>query len=166
MFDGGDIVSVHTLAAAAATVFRNLLEDTGEDTWTDAIIEAFPGGKKQARQLLRKAQNFFKHADKDPHEEIDFDEVTNDEAMIIATLDYGELLGRKKTNEKLSTPMSVFQMWYFAKAPEIFEASKENEELTAKFRQCFPNLGDYPRFQQLAMGADFLKKRLAEKQPK
>ncbi|MCH7833292.1 MAG: hypothetical protein IIC55_10540, partial [Proteobacteria bacterium] len=51
MFDGGDIVSVHTLAAAAATVFRNLLEDTGEDTWTDAIIEAFPGGKKQARQF-------------------------------------------------------------------------------------------------------------------
>ena len=98
--------------------------------------------------------------------EIDFDEVTNDEAMIVATLEYGELLRRKEGAEKLSTPMSVFQMWYFAKAPEFLEAStdKRNKKIIAQASQCFPDLLDFPRFEQLAMGAEFLKKRTNDKE--
>ena len=162
MFDGGDIVSVHTLASASSTIFSDLLHASGSTSWWDDIIKSYPGGEKAAIQILREAQNFFKHADKDPNEEIDFEEVTNDETIIIATLEYGELLKMKKmSRKKLTTPMSVFQVWYFAKTPDVLlMSSNERGKNMAKHAQTlFPNLKTYPRVKQLAAGTEELLNR-------
>jgi len=47
---------------------------------------------KQIHETLTRAQNFFKHANKYPEAELDFDETTNDQTIYVATLEYGELL--------------------------------------------------------------------------
>ena len=92
LFDGGDVVSVHTLACAAANVLRELLKAQGGEAWQNAIIESHPGMEREIYATLVRAQNFFKHADRDPQAELDFDENSNDETIIVATLEYGDLL--------------------------------------------------------------------------
>jgi hypothetical protein len=89
LFAGGDVVSVHTLACAAANVLRDMLRSQGNKAWHDAIIESHPGMEQEVRQTLARAQNFFKHADRDAEEELDFDENGNDGIILVATLEYG-----------------------------------------------------------------------------
>ena len=160
LFGGGDVVSVHTLACAAAEVFRGMLKAEGGESWRDAIIAAYPGMEKEVHNTLARAQNFFKHADWDPDDELDFDETTNDETIIVATLEYGELLrlGAPSGRRKITVPMSVFQLWYFAKDPRVLLASPDNRgaEIIGKANHLFPGLGEMSRVEQLARGAEML----------
>ena len=167
MFGGGDIVSVHTLASASSTIFADLLHAQGAKAWRDEIVECFAGNEKEVIRVMREAQNFFKHADKDPDAVLDFEEVTNDETMIIATLEYGQLLRLNKNDrKKLTTPMSVFQMWYFAKVPDLLLMSPEKmgKNFVDQAQILFPDLKKYPRFHQLGLGAKAIKERRAKKQ--
>jgi hypothetical protein len=165
LFDGGDVVSVHTLACAAANVLRDVLKAKGGEAWQDAIIKTYPGIEGEIRQTLARAQNFFKHADRDPEEELDFDEKINDETIIVATLEYGEILrlGAPSGRTKATIPISVFQLWYFAKDPRFFLASPDNSgvEIVRAANCLFPGLGNIPRVEQLARGAEILKRREA-----
>ncbi len=167
MFGGGDIVSVHTLASASSTIFADLLHAKGEKAWRDEIVECFPGKEQEVRRVLREAQNFFKHADRDPDATVAFDEISNDETIIIATLEYGNLLQLKKDDrKKLTTPMSIFQMWYFAKAPDLLLMSPEKmgKYFVDHAQKLFPDLEKYPRFHQLGLGAKAIKERQAKKE--
>ena len=166
IFAGGDIVSVHTLAAASSAVFADLLHAKGRKAWRDEIVECFPGQEEEIKRVLRKAQNFFKHANKDPDAVLEFDEATNDETIIIATLEYGELLTLDKNNDKkLTVPMSIFQMWYFAKAPEalLLSPEKMGQNIVDQAQALFPNLKEFPRFHQLSLGAKAIAERRAKK---
>lgn len=166
MFNGGDMVSVHTLACTSATILRDLLRASGETAWRDHIVNCYPGEEKEVIRVLNQAQNFFKHADKDPIEELEFEEVTNDETIIIATLEYGELLRiGNMSNQKLTTPMSVFQVWYFAKSPEILlnNSDDRGKKMAYGSQKIFPDLKSYPRKEQLALGAEFLNKEFANR---
>ncbi|MGF1610255.1 MAG: hypothetical protein ACFCUQ_12720 [Kiloniellales bacterium] len=159
MFQGGDIVSVHTLASAASAIFADLLHARGHKAWRDEIIACFPDEEREVARVLREAQNFFKHADRDSDAMLTFHESTNDETIIVATLEYGELLRLNKgSRKKLTTPMSVFQMWYFAKAPDILllAPEKAGEHIVQAAQELFPGLKAYPRFHQLALGTKAL----------
>ena len=165
LFDGGDVVSVHTLACAAANVLRDMLRARGGEAWHDAIIESHPGMEKQVRETLSRAQNFFKHADWDVEEEIDFDENTNDETIIVATLEYGDLLrlGAPSGRTMATTPMSVFQLWYFAKDSRVLLASPDDSgvQIVTAANRLFPGIESIPRSEQLAQGAEVLRRREA-----
>jgi hypothetical protein len=165
LFDGGDVVSVHTLACAAANVLRDILRASGGETWQDAIISTYPGMEREIRQTLVRAQNFFKHADRDPEDALDFDEKSNDETIIVATLEYGDLLrvGAASGRTKITIPMSIFQMWYFAKDPRLLLASPNNSGggIIRAANRLFPGLENVPRIEQLAQGAEMLRHREA-----
>ena len=165
LFDGGDVVSVHTLACAAANLFRDMLKAKGGETWQDAIIATYPRMEREICQTLVRAQNYFKHADRDPEDALDFDEKSNDETIIVATLEYGDLLrvGAPSGRTKITIPMSVFQMWYFAKDPRVLLASRNNSgvEIVAAANRLFPSLENLPRIEQLAHGAEVLRCREA-----
>jgi hypothetical protein len=165
LFDGGDVVSVHTLACAAANVFRDILRAQGGEAWQDAMVQSYPGIEQEIRQTLARAKNFFKHADRDPQGELDFDESTNDETIIVATLEYGELLGlgARSGRTMVTTPMSVFQLWYFARDPRVLLASDDHSgvEIITAANRLFPDLGNVPRIEQLAQGAEVLRRREA-----
>jgi hypothetical protein len=165
LFDGGDAVSVHTLACAAANVLRDILKAQGGEAWQEVIIESHPGMEQEVRQTLARAQNFFKHANRDPEKELDFDENTNDEIIIVATLEYGELLrlGAPSGRTKVTTPMSVFQLWYFAKDPRVLLKSPNDSgvQIVTEANRLFPGLESIPRVEQLARGAEVLRRREA-----
>jgi len=161
-FNAGDVVSVHTLVAASATVFADILDKMGETSWRQQMIAQHSGylSKKQVISALRKAQNFFKHADRAYEKSIEFLETENDSLILIATLEAGLLLQVNNLNRsekpKPSTPMSVFQLWYIATKPDGFYVP---EELVAATKDVFPNINKSPRFEQLSIGASFLKER-------
>ena len=160
-FNAGDVVSVHTLAAASATVFADILEKSGEPSWRQEIIKNNPGlTEKQVITILREAQNFFKHADRDHDESFEFPGKSNDAMIMIATLECGLLLQRRKngrkSEKKLSTPMSVFQLWNIATKPDDFYMPKE---IVTKSNALFPGIKRQPRFEQLSIGATVLKER-------
>lgn len=70
-----DPVSIRTLAAAARGVLRDLdLAQGGSGDTIDAVIGLIrPERQKEIRDRILGAQNFFKHADKDPSEMLEFD---------------------------------------------------------------------------------------------
>jgi hypothetical protein len=165
LFEGGDIGSVHTLACAAANVLRDIRRSQGGKAWHDAIIASHPGIEQDIRQTLARAQNFFKHADRDAIEELDFDENANDGIIIVATLEYGELLrlGAPSGRTTITIPMSVFQLWYCAKDPKIFleKPCSSGVEIARQAKGLFPGLEDIPRVEQLAQGARCLRRHEA-----
>ncbi len=162
-FDAGDAVSIHTLAAASATVFADILEKTGEKSWPEQIVEEHPDlPKSQVFNILRNAQNFFKHADRDPEKSLEFSDTYNDAMIWIATLECGLLRQSKnqkrKERKKLSTPMSVFQLWNIATKPDDFYMP---EEIVTAANALFPGINERPRFEQLSIGASVLREREA-----
>lgn len=73
-FERKDMIAVHTLAAAALEVLRQLGASVGFksimfDLPDDLII---PEKRKEIVEIFRQAQNFFKHAGKDPNAEMPF----------------------------------------------------------------------------------------------
>lgn len=158
-FDAGDMVSTHTLAAASATVFADILKNRGVRSWRDRMIEGEPElSEKEVINILRSAQNFFKHADNDPDGLIDFIDTENDAVIFVAILEccfLNELNNKERgEDKKLSLPMSVFQLWYIATTIDV-EGMKE--DYTQHINRFFPEIRKRPRFEQIAIGASTLK---------
>jgi hypothetical protein len=73
-FTNGDPISIHTLAAAAFEILKDV-DRHGPNTGTfyDSVENVVtPGLEKQAIIAMREAQNFFKHAQQEPDKVLDF----------------------------------------------------------------------------------------------
>lgn len=144
-----DPLAVRTLAAAAFGLFADLVEHSKPDeSWRSRVIQDSGLDKKQALAVIHNAQNFLKHADRDPLAELSFEESENEELIFIATLDCGELGG------PLTTTMQAFQIWYLALNPGKLGA---DHDLTLRASTAFQNLPTQSRKEQLAAGWDFLQ---------
>jgi hypothetical protein len=68
-------VSIHTLAAAGYEELVDILHHEGRRTRLEESSEIVikPEFHALAQKMMRRAQNFFKHADKDPDGLLDFD---------------------------------------------------------------------------------------------
>lgn len=103
--------------------------------------------RKEAFAVIHIAQNFLKHANCDPHEQLSFDESENEELIFIATLDCGELGG------PLTTAMQAFQIWFLALNPDKLWTE---HDLTLKASSAFQDLAIRTREEQLDAGLKFL----------
>lgn len=67
-FSESDPVSIHTLAGAANELLRGLTKHLGEEPMIkdQTLASIKPEFKKEVATKLHEAQNFFKHADRDP----------------------------------------------------------------------------------------------------
>lgn len=112
------------------------------------MIETTGLTKKAALGIINSAQNFLKHADKDPAAALSFDEEDNDHVLFMATLECGTL------GHRLSLRMQAFQIWYLAAYPE--QVGHDTEPVI-KSKRLFPFLEKLPRRQKLACGCAFIK---------
>src|SRR6266852_8979311 len=64
--EDGDAVAIHTLASAAQEVLRGLLKPRGGGSFYKDSDWVRPEQAGEFRHIMNEAQNFFKHADKDP----------------------------------------------------------------------------------------------------
>ncbi|EJL6681226.1 TPA: hypothetical protein RUZ68_003676 [Vibrio cholerae] len=92
-FEGGDEVSIHTLVEAANQVFSDLGKKQGikgiirESEWVK------PDKQKEWRNYVFKCRNFFKHADKDVDDTIDFKVLFNHLSIIEGLHMYNQFKG-------------------------------------------------------------------------
>ena len=111
-FNSADSVSVHTLSSAARNVLLDLCAHRGitGEVFRDFLISTYvlQEHKSTVRNLYRRAENFFKHADKDPDGLLYFDPESSDYALFEATEAYTRLTG-------VSTPaMLTFRAWWLS----------------------------------------------------
>ena len=105
-----DPVSTHTLACSAHQILYDLARHAGLSSQLKDIV---PKRKKRLWiNVLNSSYNFFRHADKDNDEAIDFDPATSHFFILDATHLYQAL------NDKLFYEGAVFRLWFNNTYPE------------------------------------------------
>jgi hypothetical protein len=119
-FNYGDPVSIHTLAAAAYAVLRDLNQKRGgelmlKDMWQ--LLEAPLA--KEFKRYSNQPDNFFKHADNDPDGTQELDPRWSQGLLFEAARKYCELTG------EMPPILSLFLIWFSTQHPEIFADQAE-----------------------------------------
>lgn len=113
--DSSDPVSVHTLAAAAHQVLHDLGTKQGHPSILRGLIVVRPEYRKKVAKALVKAENFLKHADKDPQQVLDFNPEATEILLLDAVITYEIFTG------KVVPLLSTFKLWMFLNRPEFME---------------------------------------------
>ena len=90
-----------------------------------------PDKLELARQVFRRPQNFFKHADKDPNEVLDFHPEVPAAFILAAVEKYREL------SDQNPPVMRVFALWFRVHWTEIFRFQNGEEAILNMARSLF-----------------------------
>jgi len=115
-FEDGDIVSIHTLAAASHQVIHDVNTQRGKVTMlfdSEVIKDEF---RAKAVGLLRQDSNFLKHADRDPDGILDLAPEKSESLVVFSLLGLGSL------DIPLSDLESAFLAWFSLRHPEFLTA--------------------------------------------
>lgn len=104
-----DVVSTYALGAAAYEVLGDIANAKSVALLTmeqRLLNSAVPGKERELKAALRRHQNFFKHADRDPDATIDFDPENTEFLLFDCCIAYGQLTAE--------TPplMGLFNLWW------------------------------------------------------
>lgn len=135
-FEERDPITVHTVAGAASLLLFNL----GDNCGVESFVRGNPYVKEDKKGLwiskINEAQNFFKHADRDPKEEFDF------EPMVTEILLFEGCLLVEGLTGKMFPEAKVFSIWFSAKYPDVvLEGSFK--ELVESFVSLGLDLNDF-----------------------
>jgi len=155
LFTDGDPLAVRTLAGAAYGILADLAEDQKRgSSWRTKLIQDSGLNEKDAIRVLNAAQNYLKHADRDPESSLSFEEEENDHLIFVASIECGSF------GHPLSYSMQAFQIWYLGLYPEKIGHDTEPVKIA---KTVFPGLSGKDRPQQLTLGHQFLERVLAHK---
>ena len=128
-FSSGDPVAIHTLTAAAYNIMRDLSRqrDGAPLLVKDKLLEHVkPEAVKMLRNKLNEAENFFKHANRDHDNSLDFNPDQSETLIWDACSAYYNHTGEY-------TPLfRLYLGWYMANHPKIFKMSEEYVTLFAQ----------------------------------
>lgn len=141
-FSNDDPVSIHTLAAAAYNVIRDVSSKRNATPMLlkDTVAQMLrPGMQKLFRAKVNEAENFFKHADRDHEGSFEFFPTLSEYFLIDACDQYYRLTGEAPPVFKL------FRGWFIANHPDFFDFSahggaqlqKPAEQIVAMGRGTF-----------------------------
>lgn len=133
-FDRGDPVAVHTLAAAAQGVIRDIAKARGA-AHTSILHDnpdIPPDRRKEWIRILNTPRNFFKHADADPNGPLEFDAAANETLLLDTVLTLAEV------NHTPLSEANVYIGWFTTANPELRGAINNNQ------------IGDYAVRNQIA----------------
>ncbi len=142
-FQHGDEVSIHTLAASGRNVLIDLCRRKGLEPpmLLDTMVKTFikHEHQKAVREKAREAENFFKHADRDPENEYDFPVGSTAFKLFEGVEAFQALTGT------VTPEMKVFRAWWLIqnndtvsdKAPQPFHDALAGVEFRDDERQKF-----------------------------
>ena len=109
-FNNADTISVHTLSSAARNILIDICKHRGvtAEIFRNELISTYvkPEHTVAVRDRYRQAENFFKHADRDPDGLLSFNPEASDYVMFEGTEAFARLTGE-------STPyMLTFRTWW------------------------------------------------------
>ena len=116
-FENGDAVALHTLVAAARQVLIDLLERQGKALRLDEHLRAryTEQGQKMWYSAKAQAENFFKHADRDPDAQLEFNPTQTHFLLLDCAEAYNILTGRQLRE------LWAFTTWFFLEYPDALE---------------------------------------------
>lgn len=147
LFAGGDIIGVHTLAAAAAKIFSEV-----EPQASDAQTQADHPGAATYREVANAVRNLPSTTNPDPDLTRAF--TTADTAALLA----GTILTFDERGGPITIAQSLFHMWYLACHFDALDQSFRQREM---IRAEFGNLGRRTWPYQIAAGRVALEKAYA-----
>lgn len=131
-FEGGDPISVHTLAEAATQVLHDIKGQFGAKSIFRDSERIRPEREREWLAALNKSRNFFKHADKDAADTHEFKEGFNHFSLMDAVNMY-------LTAKDAWTPEAiVFFQWFSITYPEVLIGDAPFAVLLADYRQIAP----------------------------
>ena len=146
-FAAEDPIIVHSLASSAANLYSDLVEqNTAAESWRRRFGNNGERAQREVKTVLNNAWNFFKHADRDATEFLDFDEQESALMLFYATLECGEL-------EPTSDEMQLFQLWFLRTGR--FDLDLSGDIQTAALA-IFPDVPSLVRTEQLKRGHERL----------
>lgn len=130
-FERRDTISIHTLVAAAQGVMHDLLEKRGpgKGSFLKSGTLVRPEKRAEYFKLITGAQNFFKHADREPVDAVlDF----YPEPIELSILDVVDMLQRYTGRHQADA--IVFLLWFGVKRPGILEPNELLQRLTHRIQ--------------------------------
>lgn len=115
-FNYGDIVSIHTLSAASHQLLMDLGKESGIKSSIKETNLIFIREDKRAeyKQMMNKAENFFKHASKDKDALLKFSPRQSELMLWDACAMY------KSLTKEIPPVIYLFDMWFKLSNPEMF----------------------------------------------
>lgn len=146
-FNDRDIISVHTLAAAAYEIVETIAQKRGSSTLVQrSLLNFLPDDLvKDVRKAMRTPQNFLKHADKDPEAQLEFEPNFTELILLDAMATYAQITG------DIPSIFNAFSTWLGLQKPDMFGGTPEAKEI---MREAQRHFGSMTRL-------EFLKKSLS-----
>jgi hypothetical protein len=119
-FAEGDSISIHTLVCSADGILTDLCKHRGKypGFMRDVELYIVDGYEQEWLRAVNKAQNFFKHADKDPDGIYEFPAELTPGMLVSAIQAYGNLTDQWFLEAK------VFFGWFSIKNPKFLKDSE------------------------------------------
>lgn len=144
LFRNRDRVPIHTLAAASRQVLADLAGKQGITGLFDDLTYIRPERQEEWKRLLAQAENFFKHADRDPTATLSFAGSEPIYLMIDACI----LLERLGKHTHTST---LFMTWVAMRYPEFFD-EKALKQWLDRVKVVAPTVADFDSWARIADG--------------
>lgn len=123
----GDPVSIHTLACASQEILDSLAQKQGIESMRRSIIKRVkPERQKEFTDILNEARNFFKHADRDHTDTLDFNPESTDLVIWDCVRLYNQM-----TKEVIPI-FRTFEMWIEAQRPHLIIRTPEERIIADK----------------------------------
>jgi hypothetical protein len=151
LFDGVDPVAVHTLVGAASIIISDLTDKQHpEKSWDKFAQKANGISASEYFNVMRKPQNFLKHARDDASANFEFDPTETESVAFWAVMNSANFA-------PLSVEESVLQLWYLACHAPTLEIQIEPYQVAI---ERFGDLRGLPRKVRLAAGRRVLAEEL------
>ncbi|WP_116135702.1 hypothetical protein [Trinickia diaoshuihuensis] len=153
-FDGGDPVSVYTLASNAWEIIDVLCTNAGVDSFSKQARENLPRGHTLTYYVNQPCRNFFKHAEQDPNPESSV-ELREDNVAAILFLAVEDYI---RFREGGPVEAQVFQLWFIAVFPEkVAEGDQAAQSILESARLVFPGIASLALSHQIEIGRQVLE---------
>jgi len=134
-FAEADPVSIHTLTCAAYQILSDVNRARGGSPMLKEQVPTWvrPDATAEAKRRLNEAANFFKHADRDHDDILEFSAGPTELLLYDAIRKYREL-----TAETVPV-LGVYDAWFWLGPGTQFAKGPERQEVLERLRQAFPN---------------------------
>jgi hypothetical protein len=129
-FEDRDPVSIHTLACAAYNIVLDINRHRGGSPMfvKDRYLTTKP---PETRTDINRPENFFKHADRDPDDSLEFSPENTGAYIVDACRTYTELTGDRPHI------FNCFRAWLTCSQPEMFDFPPEKKQFAEEMVRLY-----------------------------
>ena len=141
-FQRSDPVAIQTLTSAASSILHDLGSQQGIASPIRDSDLIRPERKREWIDALNRAPNFFKHADRDPDEILEFHRDGVEWSILEAVDMFGRLTG------KFVAETLIFSSWFYIRYPDLVTNERMKTAL-GRITNPLPNTEDFDLFLEM-----------------